>query len=251
MPGSMPGWMGGAPREAPLENQSPQQIYLGAEALLTSGEPREAGEQFSEVERLYPYSEWAKRAMLMSAFAYHEGAPVRREPRRRRALPRVLPRRRRRALRPVPDRALLLRPDRRHRPRPDRRLRGAAGDARHHRALPRQRVRQVGADEVRARARPPRRQGDGGRPLLPQPRLLHRRDQPLPRGGRGLPDHHPHPRGAAPAGRGLPLARPRPRGADRGGDPRLQLPGLGLVRRQLRAADRPRACGRPTSATAG
>ena len=26
------------------------------------------------MERLYPYSEWAKRAMLMSAFAYHEGA---------------------------------------------------------------------------------------------------------------------------------------------------------------------------------
>ena len=74
MPGSMPSWMGGAPRETPLENQSPQQIYLGAEALLNEGRPREAGEQFSEVERLYPYSEWAKRAMLMSAFAYHEGA---------------------------------------------------------------------------------------------------------------------------------------------------------------------------------
>ena len=58
----------------PIENQSPQQIYLGAEALLSDGRPREAGEQFSEVERLYPYSEWAKRAMLMSAFAYHEGA---------------------------------------------------------------------------------------------------------------------------------------------------------------------------------
>ncbi len=29
---------------------------------------------FDEVERLYPYSEWAKRAMLMSAFSYHEGA---------------------------------------------------------------------------------------------------------------------------------------------------------------------------------
>ena len=43
------------------------------EALLADGRPREAGETFSEVERLYPYSEWAKRAMLMSAFAYHEG----------------------------------------------------------------------------------------------------------------------------------------------------------------------------------
>jgi outer membrane protein assembly factor BamD len=64
---------GGGPREIPIENRSPQQIYLGGEQLLEEGRPREAGETFSEVERLYPYSEWAKRAMLMSAFSYHEG----------------------------------------------------------------------------------------------------------------------------------------------------------------------------------
>ena len=73
-PGSGFGSLGFGKREAPLESQSPQQIYLGAEALLNDGKPREAGAQFAEVERLYPYSEWAKRAMLMSAFAYHEGA---------------------------------------------------------------------------------------------------------------------------------------------------------------------------------
>jgi outer membrane protein assembly factor BamD len=64
----------GGPRVTPLEAQSPQQIYLGAEAQLADGRPREAGATFGEVERLYPYSDWAKRAMLMSAFAYHEGA---------------------------------------------------------------------------------------------------------------------------------------------------------------------------------
>jgi outer membrane protein assembly factor BamD len=63
----------GGQREIPIEDRSPEEIYLGAERLLASGRPREAGEQFSEVERLYPYSEWAKRAMLMSAFSYHEG----------------------------------------------------------------------------------------------------------------------------------------------------------------------------------
>lgn len=72
---SLPSWVPGSrPAEIPIENRSPQQIYLGAEQLLADGRPREAGVQFSEVERLYPYSEWAKRAMLMSAFAYHEGA---------------------------------------------------------------------------------------------------------------------------------------------------------------------------------
>jgi outer membrane protein assembly factor BamD len=54
-------------------SMSAQQIYLAGEAQLADGQARDAGETFSEVERLYPYSEWAKRAMLMSAFAYHEG----------------------------------------------------------------------------------------------------------------------------------------------------------------------------------
>jgi outer membrane protein assembly factor BamD len=65
---------GGRESEVPIESRSAEQIYLDAEALLASGQPREAAQQFAEIERLYPYSEWAKRAMLMSAFAYHEGA---------------------------------------------------------------------------------------------------------------------------------------------------------------------------------
>lgn len=60
-------------RVEPIESRSAQEIFLDAEALLENDRPREAGEMFDEVERLYPYSEWAKRAMLMSAFAYHEG----------------------------------------------------------------------------------------------------------------------------------------------------------------------------------
>ena len=76
MPGSGSigsGSLGMGSREPPPESQTPQQLYLSGEALLADGQPRDAGERFSEVERLYPYSEWAKRAMLMSAFAYHEG----------------------------------------------------------------------------------------------------------------------------------------------------------------------------------
>jgi outer membrane protein assembly factor BamD len=60
-------------RPPPIESRSAQDIFLDAEALLAENRPREAGEMFDEVERLYPYSEWAKRSMLMSAFAYHEG----------------------------------------------------------------------------------------------------------------------------------------------------------------------------------
>ncbi len=60
-------------RAEPIESRSAQDIFLDAEALLERDRPREAAETFDEVERLYPYSEWAKRAMLMSAFSYHEG----------------------------------------------------------------------------------------------------------------------------------------------------------------------------------
>ncbi len=55
-----------------IESRTPQDIFVEAEALLEEGQPRQAGELFAEVERLYPYSDWAKRSMLMSAYAYHQ-----------------------------------------------------------------------------------------------------------------------------------------------------------------------------------
>ena len=62
---------GGASREAPLESFSAQQIYNLGEAELENGKPKDAARYFGEVERLYPYSEWAKRALIMQAMAYH------------------------------------------------------------------------------------------------------------------------------------------------------------------------------------
>jgi len=58
--------------ETPLEDQPPQQIFNSAEVLLSDDDPEDAAKRFSEVERLYPYSDWAKRGLIMSAFAYHE-----------------------------------------------------------------------------------------------------------------------------------------------------------------------------------
>ncbi|WP_380058369.1 outer membrane protein assembly factor BamD [Falsihalocynthiibacter sp. SS001] len=55
----------------PLENFGPEEIYNRAEYDLEAGEEEEAARLFGEVERLYPYSEWAKRALIMQAFAYH------------------------------------------------------------------------------------------------------------------------------------------------------------------------------------
>ncbi len=59
----------------PIEAYSARELYQQAELRLESLPPKKAGkaaELFAEVERLYPYSEWAKRALIMQAFAYHK-----------------------------------------------------------------------------------------------------------------------------------------------------------------------------------
>jgi outer membrane protein assembly factor BamD len=56
---------------AVLEGLEPEQIYKRAEFMLNDGDPDDAAKLFNEVERLYPYSEWAKRGLIMAAFSYH------------------------------------------------------------------------------------------------------------------------------------------------------------------------------------
>ena len=60
-----------ASRQIPLDGFSAQEIYTRGEIELDQSNPEDAAYFFGEVERLYPYSEWAKRALIMQAFAYH------------------------------------------------------------------------------------------------------------------------------------------------------------------------------------
>lgn len=55
----------------PLESSPPEAIYDRAEFELEQNNLEVAARYFGEVERLYPYSEFAKRALIMQAFAYH------------------------------------------------------------------------------------------------------------------------------------------------------------------------------------
>lgn len=57
--------------QRPLDSYTPQELYQLAEFELEAGQPDEAAKFFGEVERLYPYSEWAKRSLVMQAFSYH------------------------------------------------------------------------------------------------------------------------------------------------------------------------------------
>ena len=54
--------------ERPIE-----QIYAAAWFEIERDNWLEAGRQFDEVERQHPYSIWARRALLMSAYCYYEG----------------------------------------------------------------------------------------------------------------------------------------------------------------------------------
>ncbi len=46
-------------------------LYAAAKDKLDRGEPKLAAALFDEVERQHPYSPWARRAQLMSAFSYY------------------------------------------------------------------------------------------------------------------------------------------------------------------------------------
>lgn len=62
-----------ADKEVPLDNYTAEEIYKRGEfELAASSKPEEALRYFEEVERLYPYTEFAKRALIMQAFAHHK-----------------------------------------------------------------------------------------------------------------------------------------------------------------------------------
>ncbi|MEX0304652.1 MAG: outer membrane protein assembly factor BamD [Leisingera sp.] len=62
---------GAVKRGESLEAFPPDQIYERGEFELTNRRAKDAAYYFAEIERLYPYSEWAKQAVIMQAFAYH------------------------------------------------------------------------------------------------------------------------------------------------------------------------------------
>jgi len=58
--------------ETPLEELDAQPIFQQAEAEMEAGNPDDAAVLFLEVERLHPYSDWARRALIMATYAYHQ-----------------------------------------------------------------------------------------------------------------------------------------------------------------------------------
>lgn len=58
--------------DVPYEERPVEQIYNKAMDLLAEGSFQKASAEFDEVERQHPYSIWARRATLMSAYAHYK-----------------------------------------------------------------------------------------------------------------------------------------------------------------------------------
>ena len=168
---------------AQYQERPVEQIYADAWAQINKGDWEEAAKQFNEVDRQHPYSVWARRAMLMSAFCSYQANKY------ADAIA-------------TADQYISLHPGSqevayafylkaislyeqivdvsRDQSNTARRAGGAAGRGA---AFPRHRICPRRHPEDRPHPGPSGRQGNGGRPLLPDPRRLYRRHQPLPGGG--------------------------------------------------------------------
>ncbi|MEL7691226.1 outer membrane protein assembly factor BamD [Citromicrobium bathyomarinum] len=61
----------GGPRDTAYVARDVETLYSSAKERLDAGNAKLAAALFDEVERQHPYSPWARRAQLMSAFSYY------------------------------------------------------------------------------------------------------------------------------------------------------------------------------------
>ena len=64
------GW-GGKAKDTAFVARDVETLYMAAKTRLDKGDTKVAAALFDEVERQHPYSPWARRAQLMSAFSYY------------------------------------------------------------------------------------------------------------------------------------------------------------------------------------
>ena len=54
------------------EDKAAEEIFTSGEKEILRKRYGDAAEKFTEVERLYPYSDWAKRALIMQVYSFHK-----------------------------------------------------------------------------------------------------------------------------------------------------------------------------------
>ena len=58
--------------DSPSEDKAAEEIFNSGEKEILRKRYGDAAEKFTEVERLYPYSDWAKRALIMQVYSFHK-----------------------------------------------------------------------------------------------------------------------------------------------------------------------------------
>ena len=61
-----------APDSSVSEDKSAEELFNSGEKQILRKRYGDAAEKFKEVERLYPYSDWSKRALIMQVYALHK-----------------------------------------------------------------------------------------------------------------------------------------------------------------------------------
>ena len=60
-------------KDAIYTERPPEEIYNSAYKKLQDGSYKSAGQEFVEIERQHPYSNWATKGQIMAAYSYYKG----------------------------------------------------------------------------------------------------------------------------------------------------------------------------------
>ena len=158
-----------------------EKLYNEGLARLQKQDYEGAAKKFADLDKQYPYSEWSRKALIMTAYANYEGGTLRGSDHGLEALPAAASGDARTPPTPIPDGMSYY--NQIPTSRATRSSPSGPSQALQELSQRYPKSEYVGGREVQdpGRQRPARRQGDGGRALLSPEAQLHRRDQPLPR----------------------------------------------------------------------
>lgn len=65
-------FLGACASDTTIPDMSPEELYKKATVLFDKTDYEEAAKYYDEIERQHPYSQWASRAQIMTAYAYYK-----------------------------------------------------------------------------------------------------------------------------------------------------------------------------------
>ena len=123
--------------DEPADRLYNEGLYL----LNAKQDPKQAVKKFEEVDRQHPYSEWARKSLIMTSYAYYQAGEYDDCVTAAKRYITLHPGSAGRRLCAIPDRLVLFRRNSRHHARPGAHRKGARRARRSHPQISRQRIR--------------------------------------------------------------------------------------------------------------